>query len=113
MSKATAAILNHHLEAFREGVDALLEDYTEDSVLMTPGANYEGLTEIRVFFTAFLDSLPEGLFDAFKISRQEVLGNVAYVVWQAKPWIPLGTDTLIIKGGKIALQTFAAHAVPV
>lgn len=113
MSQATAAILTHHLEAFGEGVDALMEDYTEDSVLMTPGANYQGLTEIRVFFTAFLDSLPDELIGALKVKRQEVLGNVAYVVWEAKPWIPMGTDTFLIKGGRIALQTFAAHAVPV
>ena len=105
----TRATLMHHLKAFGEGVESILTDYTEESVVISPEGTYSGLTPIRGFYTAFLASLPEGLWDAFVMKRMEVAGEVAYILWEAKPWIPMGTDTFVVRDGKIAVQTFAAH----
>lgn len=109
---ATKATLEHHLSAFAQGIDAIMQDYSEKSVVITPDATYRGLDEIRAFFTAFVESLPEGLWDAFTIKRQEVVGEVAYILWEANPWFPLGTDTFVVQNGKIAYQTFAAYVHP-
>jgi len=46
---------------------------------------------------------------------QEVHGDVAYIVWEAETprfSILMGTDTFVVRNGKIAVQTFAAHMVP-
>ncbi len=112
MSTSTQAVLEHHLQAFGEGVEAIMADYTDDSVVITPDATYRGLDEIRGFFIAFVEALPEGFLDAFTLKRQEVVGEVAYILWEANPWFPLGTDTFVVREGKIAFQTFAAHAKP-
>ena len=79
---------------------------------MTPDATHRGLTEIRAFFTAFVEALPEGIWDAFTMKRQEVAGEVAYILWEANPWFPLGTDTFVVRDGKILFQTFAAYIAP-
>ncbi len=107
--ESTAATLGHHLQAFGEGVEAIMADYTNDSVLITPDATYRGLAEIRDFFTAFVGGLPEGLWDAFRLNRQEVVGELAYIVWEARPWVLLGTDTFVVREGKIVFQTYAAQ----
>ena len=109
---ATQATLEHHLNAFAQGIDAIMQDYSEKSVVITPDATYRGLDEIRAFFTAFVESLPEGLWDAFTMKRQEVVDEVAYILWQANPWFPLGTDTFVVRDSKIVYQTFAAYAPP-
>ena len=113
MSQSTQDILEKHLQAFAEGVDAIMEDYSEESVLMTPDATHRGLDKIRGFFTAILGGAPAGFWDVFTITRQEVVGEVAYIAWMGKPWYPLGTDTFVIRDGKIVAQTFAACAAEV
>ena len=107
----TKATLEHHLQAFEEGLDAIMSDYTEDSVVVSPDGTYRGLLEIRGFFMAFVAGLPDGFWDVFEMKRQEVVGEYAYIHWEAKPWVLLGTDTFVVKDGKFALQTFAAHSV--
>ena len=109
MSNPVESVLRNHLQAAKIGVDAVLQDYTDRSVLITPDATYRGLAEIRRFFTTFLNGLPAGFFDAFKMNRQEISGEVAYILWEAKPWVPLATDTFVVRNGKFLLQTFAAY----
>lgn len=109
MPLSTQTVLEHHLHAFREGVDPVMDDFADDSVLITHDATYRGLAEIRAFFTALIDGLPEGFHDAIKIKRQEVAGEVAFLLWEARPWFPFCTDTLVIRNGKIRYHTFAAH----
>jgi len=44
--------------------------------------------------------------------KQDIEGEVAYVVWKAKSKthnFHIGTDTFIVKNGKIVVQTFAGH----
>ena len=107
---ATQSVLEHHLQALRKGVDAVMEDYSDDSVVITPDSTFYGLSEIEVFFTAFFQALPDGIWDSFVMRRQEVAGDVAFILWEANPWFPMATDTFVIREGKIACQTFAALA---
>ena len=49
------------------------------------------------------------------VKRIEVQGDVAYMVWHFtndSVDIELGTDTFLIRDGKIVLQTFAARIEP-
>jgi ketosteroid isomerase-like protein len=109
---STETVLNHHLEGFSNGnVDAVMEDYTEDSVLITPDASLTGLESIRALFTGFFGGLFKPGTYEFTLDRMEISGDVAYIVWHSTNEgmdVKLGTDTLLIRDGKIAVQTFAA-----
>ncbi|QBR01385.1 nuclear transport factor 2 family protein [Paraburkholderia pallida] len=108
IEEATKRVFEHHLGAFAQGLDAILSDYDETSVLVTPQQVYRGLDEIRGFFKGFLDGADPAFWPAFKIVSQCVAREVAYFAWEAKPWVTLATDTLVIRNGKISVQTFTS-----
>lgn len=112
-TRSAQQVLDHHLDAFISGdLEGVLEDYSEDSVLIEPNATHEGIDALRVFFGGLFDGLfAPGSYD-FVMDRSTVEGDLAYIVWHAKSHgadVPLGTDTFIIRDGKIAAQTFAGR----
>lgn len=109
MPVSTAEVIRGHLEAAREGVDAVMQHFTEESVLITREATYRGLAEIRKFYTAFFNQIPKGFFDGFKLNRLETVGEIGYIHWQVDPWFLLATDTFVVRNGKILFQTFAVY----
>jgi hypothetical protein len=108
--KSTQQVLEHHLQAFGEGVDSIVSDYDEHASIITPQGTFRGLTEIRAFLSAFVAGIPKGFDDAFKLTKMEVIDEVAYIEWEANPWSPMGTDTFIVRDGKILCQTFATYS---
>jgi hypothetical protein len=107
-ARTTKAVLEHHLGAFAKGLDELTKDYSASSVILTHDKQYRGLAEIRGFFDGFLKSVKPGFWEAFKINTRAIDADVAYLVWEAKPYVTIATDTLVVRGGKIAVQTFTA-----
>lgn len=105
---STKKVLDHHLGAFAKGLDAIVSDYSQHSVILTHDQQYRGLVAIRGFFDGFLKGVKPGFWEAFKIQAQSVDGDVAYLVWEAKPFVNLATDTLLVRKGKILVQTFTA-----
>jgi ketosteroid isomerase-like protein len=115
MSANTSDVLAHHLNAFAQGnVDETLKDYTDDSILMHPDGIVKGLAELGSFFSEIYKAFPPGNY-SFEMRRQEVHGEVAYIVWKADTPsldVPVGTDTFVIRDGKIVVQTFAGQLIP-
>jgi len=107
-SGATKKVLDHHLGAFAKGLDEIMRDYSASSVILTHDKQFRGVAEIRGFFDGFLKSVKPGFWEAFKITAQSIDRDVAYLVWESKPFINQATDTLVIRGGKIVVQTFTA-----
>ena len=110
MSTKTEAVIDHHLEAFRScDIDELMLDYTDNSVLITPERTLNNLNEICALFNKFItDVMPPGC--DFELSKKIINGDIAYLIWSAESdnyKIPFGTDTFVIKDGKIATQTVA------
>ena len=102
----TATTLTHHLEAILEtDVDAIMRDYTEASVLVTPNGQLAGLTAIRGFFSQFITSAPPELLKALTLTQQEITGEIAYITWKAEPFIPFASDTFLIRDDTIVVQT--------
>ena len=102
------AILTHHLEALAQGdIDAILSDYSEDAIIFAPHGIIRGHDAIRAVFTSFVKNSPPELMSAFKIVKQEIVDEVAYIIWEAKPFIAMATDTFIFRDGKISVQTYA------
>ncbi|MEM9777475.1 MAG: nuclear transport factor 2 family protein [Chloroflexota bacterium] len=105
-------VLNHHLAGFSSGdVDMVMEDYTEESVLIMPDGTYKGLDSIRAVFAGLFSGLFKlGTYE-FTMDRTDITGDIAYIVWHstnAGVDVKLGTDTFLVTDGKIAVQTFAA-----
>jgi hypothetical protein len=107
---STEATLGHHLQAFSEGVDAIMQDYAPESVLFTPDGTLRGLEPIRAFFHGFLTTSPPELLRAMTVVRQDIHEDVAYILWKAEPYIPLATDTFVVRDGRILAQSFAMFA---
>ena len=77
---------------------------------MTQQKSFCGEQDIQAGFTEQAKNFPPGFMDAFTIKNRVVKGECAYIVWEALPWVELGTDTLIIRDGIIKQQTTASKA---
>lgn len=108
---ATEAVVRAHLQAFLEqrGVDAVVADYDDAAVFLTREALYRGRAEIHGFFTGFLAALPPGAIGDFSLTSMRIDGAMALITWQVGEEIPLGTDSFVVRDGKILAQTFAMH----
>jgi hypothetical protein len=109
-AESTNQVFDHHLGAFAQGLDELLKDYNSESALVTPDKTYRGVDEIRGFFKAFIDGATPEFWAAFKVTSKSTEGEVGYLAWEAKPWVTLATDTLFVKDGQIAVQTFTSFS---
>lgn len=106
----TEATIQHHLAAvLAKDVSAILEDFSEDSVLFGREGPVEGLAALKGFFEGFVAGLSSELLATFTLARQDFDGELAYILWSAGDFIPLGTDTFVVRGGKIKYQTLAAY----
>ncbi|HEY9488805.1 MAG TPA: nuclear transport factor 2 family protein [Chryseosolibacter sp.] len=106
----TKKVLDHHWEAFKANdLEETMADYTDESVLITPTATYRGLQEIRTNFVNAFKAFPSDSA-TFVLENSIVVKDVGYILWNSKtPTFNLtfGTDTFIIRNGKIVRQTFA------
>ncbi len=111
----TEAVVRHHLKTFveQQGLDAILHDYADDACLLSEGRAYCGKSAIREFFDAFIAALPPLAIARFTLRTLRIQGDVAYITWSAGPELPLGTDTFVVRQGRIVAQTFAMVAPPV
>lgn len=106
-SQRTAAeVLANHIRAFAIGLDAILADYNESSILVTPDKTYKGLKDIGAFFGSFLEAATPEFWGAFQLHANVVESGVGYITWSSAPSMPLATDTLVVRDGRIAVQTF-------
>ena len=108
-TKETNAVLDNHLAAAQRGdLEAVLSDFSEDSVLFLPQGPVRGIAALREFYNAFLTKPPSGFPVGFELLRRDVDGEIAYIVWKAEPGVLLATDTFLVRDRKIMVQTFAA-----
>lgn len=108
----TESVVRNHLQAFldQRGVDAILHDYDDDAQFLTEARTYHGKREIRDFFEAFVSSLPPNATDRFTLRTLRIEGEIAYITWSVGHEVLLGTDTFLVRNGKIISQTLAMHA---
>lgn len=110
-SQHTEQTLHNHLQAAEHGdVDAIVADYAEDAVFFTPDGILRGREEIRSLFEGLVARFPPG--STVQMEQQLVDGELAYLVWSGESetlTIPFATDTLVVRDGQIAVQTFTAQ----
>lgn len=111
----TRTILEHHVSSFLEGdLDALMNDYTDDSVLFTVDGKLAGRGAIRRLMAGlFAEFAQPGA--SFEMRAQNVAGEVAHIVWSGETpsnRYEFATDTFVVRDGRIVYQSFAGKVVP-
>ena len=114
-NRSTEEVLNHHLSSFGAGdVEAIMEDYTDDSVIILQSGLLEGKEAIRGLFVALVGEFSKpGM--SFEMDATHIKDNVAYIVWHADTadnTYEYATDTFVIVDGNIQTQTIAFKATP-
>lgn len=100
-------VLDHHWNSFGAGdLDAVLQDYVEESAVLRPNSVARGLAEIRQAFSDIMVNL-----DGFEASQDSVTvaGSTVLLEWSIRASdgrVLHCNDTFHIEGGKILYQTF-------
>jgi len=115
MATTTKDVLSHHLDCFGKGdLAGIMADYTAASRIFTPDGILRGPDAIRPLFVKLIEEFAKpGM--SFDMVRQDIDGELAYIVWRAETAdnrYELGTDTFVVRDGKIVSQTFAGKISP-
>jgi uncharacterized protein (TIGR02246 family) len=108
------SVFQHHLEAFAAGdIDEILKDYTDDTLVIYDDFVARGRDEIRKFFERWINEwLPPGC--DFDLEQIRAVDDMVLITWTAeseKYRFEFGTDTFLVRNGKIERQTVAAKVV--
>jgi ketosteroid isomerase-like protein len=98
-------VLLHHGEAVEAAdLDAIVADYSDDAVFITPQAVLRGKDGVRQGFTQLLGDLPQAEWQ----TALQIGGNVAFMQWSAVSARAVandGVDTFVFRDGMICAQT--------
>jgi predicted SnoaL-like aldol condensation-catalyzing enzyme len=112
LNDASRNTVMHHLGSFQDNdLEAVTADYTNESVLITRDATYNGPEAIKDFFATLMIHFPKQR-SGFVLDKMVVNNELVFIVWHANTPsldVSLGTDTFIIRDGKIYRQTFAGQ----
>jgi len=112
---STKAVLEHHTKALSGGdLNAVLADYSSEAVLFTKDGTFKGLDAIRPVFAAIVSEFRK---PGLKVNTIQHLidGDYAYLLWTAETAdnvYEMGTDTFVVRNGKIVAQSFTANVKP-
>jgi ketosteroid isomerase-like protein len=113
---AMRTLLAHHLSAFQANdLEALMADYTQASILITADATHTGTAEIKAFFAKLIPQFPT-LGTRFELDKITVIEDLLFIAWHANTptvKVSLGSDTFLVKQGKIHRQTFVGQLEPI
>jgi ketosteroid isomerase-like protein len=112
---STKDVIDHHLRCFGAGdLAGILSDYASDAVLFTPSGPLKGVDAIGPFFTAMLSEFGKP-GTTHRLTHESIDGEHAYMLWTAETAdhvYELGTDTFVVRDGKILAQSFAGTITP-
>lgn len=107
-------IFKRHVSAFTSGnLDAVLNDFGEHSVVITPDGVYEGVDQIRALYGGLLAEfgvIDRGDSPGLILDALHVRHDTIFIAWHAESMhhvFPFGTDTFICNGNKFERQSIA------
>jgi ketosteroid isomerase-like protein len=111
----TRDIIDHHLKTFGEhDLEGILSDYAPGAVLLTQQGPLRGPDAIRPLFQAMTAEFAKP-GASFSLKQRFIEGDYAYILWSAETAdnvYELGTDTFVVRDGKIAAQSFTGKITP-
>lgn len=107
--QTTAEVWQHHIDAWvQRDLDAIVSDYTDESLMIVNNRIYRGQDEIRKVFEHLFVLFDEG---SNRIDPAILDGRIIYITWFFTPTGDheyFGTDTFVVEDGKIVVQTIAS-----
>jgi ketosteroid isomerase-like protein len=107
-------VLNRHVAAFFSGnLDAVLDDFSEHSVVITPDGVFEGRERIRSVYQGLLagsGTIDRGDSPGITIDALHVRNDTIFITWHAESKhlvFPFGTDTFVCGSDKFERQSIA------
>lgn len=107
-------VFHRHVAAFTSGdLEAVLNDFDERSVVITPDGTFEGRERIRVLYQGLLAEfgvIDRGDSPGLTLDALHVRHDMLFIVWHAESKrhvYPFGTDTFICNGDKFERQSIA------
>jgi ketosteroid isomerase-like protein len=112
---STKDILDHHLKAFAEkDLKGILSDYAPNVIFFTANGELRGPDAIKPLFQALITEFGKP-GASFSMKKQFVQGDYAYILWTAETAdnvYELGTDTFVVRDGKIIALSFTGKITP-
>jgi ketosteroid isomerase-like protein len=112
---STKDVLDRHLKYFGEGdINGILSDYAPGAVMFTADGPLKGVDAIRPLFQALVTEF-EKPGSTFGLKLQSIEGDCGYILWNAVTAdnvYELGTDTFVVREGKIVAQSFTSKITP-
>ena len=105
MARTPQEVFEHHVAAVGAGdLDAIVADYTDDAVLITPEDVARGRDGIRQFFASLLGEVPDAAWD---IPTRVFEGDVLFIEWTAVADRARaeGVDTFVFTDDGIRVRT--------
>lgn len=108
----TKDVWQRHIEAWdASNLDAIMEDYSEESVMILNNSMLQGIKPIRNVFANLFELFNDG---KNKIEPEVIEGEVIYIIWNFKPRAEngksyFGTDTFVVQNSIITYQTIASE----
>jgi ketosteroid isomerase-like protein len=107
--KSTKDIIDHHLKAFADlDLNGVLSDYAPGAIFFTQQGPLRGPDAFRPLFQGLIAEFSKP-GATFNMKQQIVDGDYAYIFWTAETAdniYELGTDTFVVRDGKIVAQSF-------
>lgn len=100
-------VFDHHGSTLGAGdLEGILEDYSDDAVLIVQSKVYRGKDGARQVFIQLLQDVPDAEWDLSTVFEEDVL----YLEWSAVSEsaghrVDDGIDTFVFKDGQIRVQT--------
>ena len=108
----TQAVIQKHLAAFStQDGNIVAENFSDDAFLSTHLGTVKGKKELTRFWNFTFKNLPEGYMDTVQSVYSHIENETGYLVYTAKPFVEIGTDTWHIKGDKIQSQTYTSYPI--
>lgn len=108
INRTTEQVVTDHLLALgNRNLDAIMEDYHGDAILITPTDVFTGKEALRAFFGWALENLLTADVQ-LTVNKQVAENDLGYIVWEAHSAqlnIPTASDTFLVQNGKISRQT--------
>jgi len=112
---STKDVVDRHLKCFGEGdVKGILSDYAPGAVMFTADRPLKGIDEIRPLFQGMIAEFGKP-GAVFSMKQYFVEGDYAYILWNAETAdnvYEVGTDTFVVRDGKIVAQSFTGKITP-
>jgi hypothetical protein len=118
VAESPEAIVTRHLSAINSGdLDAAVAVYADSAIFITPDGETKGKTAIRYVLAGVLATVrgdSAGSRALIAVKQKYFTKTVGFIVWTqntGKPGEVQGSDTFVVRRGKIILQT--AFLVPI